>query len=107
MSKRPTPKKKGKPKKKVELTVRLVLDTLHELGYHRRGQLVTTEMLANRLEVKVEVLAPFLQRLKKRKLICRRRRDSKVVWFPARGQRADPKPGRTDELRRSAKAAIA
>lgn len=103
---RPKPKKRGKPKKKIELTPTNVLAALGELGFRKRGQLVTTEMLANKLEAKIEKLAPVLRQLKKRRVIYRRRREGKVVWFPAGGQRANPKRGRTEELRRSAKAAM-
>jgi hypothetical protein len=85
---RPKPKKQGKAKKKVELTPQNVMAALHELGFHKRGQLVTAEMVANRMEVKLPELARVLRILKKRKAIYRRRREGKVVWFPIRGQRA-------------------
>lgn len=107
MSKRPTPKKKAKPKKKMPLTPNSVLKALNELGYRKRGQLVTTEMVAHRMEKKIEKVDPLLKQLKKRGVIHRRRRGQKVAWFPARGQRANPKMGRTETLRRGAKEAAA
>lgn len=105
-AKRPTPKKKGKAKKKIELTPANVLKVLRELGYDRRGQLVTTEMVANKFEVKVEKLAPILRRLKKRGVIYRRRRGTKVVWFPARGQYVRLPEARAYNDRQSAKQAM-
>lgn len=88
MNQRPTPKKKSKSKKKVPLTPNAVLGVLRELGYGKRGQLVTTEMVAKRMEAKVDKVDPILKALKKRGNIYRRRRGQKVAWFPARGQRA-------------------
>jgi hypothetical protein len=88
MNQRPTPKKKGKAKKKTPLTPNAVLKVLRELGYGKRGQLVTTEMVAKRMEAKVDKVDPILKQLKKRKSIYRRRRGQKVAWFPARGQQA-------------------
>lgn len=107
MSKRPTKKGRGKPKKKIELTPANVLSALRELGYERRGQLVTAEMVASRLETKVEKLAPVLRALKKRKVIYRRRREGKVVWFPARGQHVRLPEPRAYNDRQAAKKAMA